>query len=172
VVLGALGGGFLAAGANLALSPNAVSRATPTEVTRVATASLPTPALEAAATPLAAVTSAAAPPSESPSAPKAVATPSVSASSGQLGREVELIDRVRRAIAAGDAQLALAELDAHSKITKSGVLDREARVLRIQALYLAGDTARAEQLSARYLAEFPNDALAARLRASARGAPK
>jgi hypothetical protein len=44
------------------------------------------------------------------------------------------------------------------------VLLREARVLRIEALHRAGETARAHSLAQRYLLEFPQDAHAPRLR--------
>jgi hypothetical protein len=87
--------------------------------------------------------------------------------SGQLGRDVELIDQVRRALRAHNTSLALNALDRYKLVASTGVLDREARVLRIQALRDAGNIAGASKLAAQYIADFPDDAHAARLRAQA-----
>lgn len=168
VAVGVLGGGLLAAGADLLLSPPAPERApigdraaaaaSPVPAkTPVAQASAPTRA-EPAAAPSAPVPSTASEPD------RTVVTAPSTVRSSQLGREVELIDRVRRALAAGNTSLALSELDSYARMSSTGVLDREARVLRIQALRDAGDVAGAQQLTARYLADFPNDAHALRLR--------
>jgi len=168
VAVGVLGGGILAAGAELSLSPRlerarapaaaniahapAAAPRGPSNAARVAT---PPPPVAASNPPAVDATSQrAALPATAPS----------SARSSQLGREVESIDRVRRALAAGNTSLALSELDAYARLSSTGVLDREARVLRIQALRDAGDVAGAQQLTERYLADFPNDAHAVRMR--------
>jgi outer membrane protein assembly factor BamD (BamD/ComL family) len=77
---------------------------------------------------------------------------------------VQLIDAARRALAQGNFRGALAELDTYDRSAKPGALVREARVLRIEALQRAGETARARALAEQYLLEFPQDAHATRLR--------
>jgi hypothetical protein len=168
VAVGVLGGGILAASADLALSPR---RETTTALATTVSVVRPTPPKTQV-------------PPKSPSSPAEptvvaspralglvkekggnVATAPSSAQASQLGHEVELIDRVRRALTAGNTSLALSELTAYERVSRTGVLDREARVLRIQALREAGDVAGAQQLTARYLADFPDDAHALRLRA-------
>jgi hypothetical protein len=171
VVIGALGGGILASSAELAFKPPAV-------VPRAANLAAQHAAARAAAAPhrarapnsepgelLAAPSSSAAllRPPKPPDSPSTAALPATE--SGQLGREVQTIDAARRALAAGNTALALSELDGYQRIASTGVLDREARVLRIETLFRAGDAARAQQLSAQYLHDFPNDAHAAHVRA-------
>ena len=168
VAVGVVAGGILAASADLALSPrretaNALAK-TDARLVR------PTPPRTQA--PPASPASPAEPTAANPRAlglvkekGGSVATAPNSARASQLGHEVELIDRVRRALAAGNTSLALSELTAYERVSRTGVLDREARVLRIQALRDAGDAAGAQQLTARYLADFPDDAHALRLRA-------
>ncbi len=70
-------------------------------------------------------------------APAALPSPS----SGLLGREVLQIDRARGALAGGDAGRALRELDIYAQLEQTGVLSREARVLRIDALERLGRSA-------------------------------
>jgi Tfp pilus assembly protein PilF len=76
-----------------------------------------------------------------------------------------LIDAARNAFAAGQFSRAFAELEAYEQIARTGVLDREARVLRIEILHRAGDQAQADSLTQQYLREFPSDEHAVRLRA-------
>lgn len=75
------------------------------------------------------------------------------------------MDRARAAFAGGNATRCLAELDAFDGLAQTGVLDREARVLRIDALHQLGRNAEARALAQRYLQVYPRDAHAARLRA-------
>lgn len=172
MALGVLGGGVLAAGANAALSPNSHQASTPTRATRAAPPVVTPPAQHAAlgaSSPTNAAATSDAPDSSAPAATH-VTLPSAATSSppsGQLGREVELIDQVRRALRAHNTSLALNALDRYSLVASTGVLDREARVLRIQSLRDAGDIAGANKLAAQYIADFPDDAHAARLRAPA-----
>jgi hypothetical protein len=100
-------------------------------------------------------------------AERAPASAPPSATSGQLGREVMQMDRARAAFASGDAARSVAELDAFERLAQTGVLDREARVLRIDALRQLGRNAEARELARRYVRLYPNDAHAQRLRAFA-----
>jgi hypothetical protein len=56
-------------------------------------------------------------------------------------------------------------LDAFEHMTRTGALDREAQVLRIETLNEMGQDARARELASEYLQAFPKDAHTARLRA-------
>ena len=85
---------------------------------------------------------------------------------------MEIIDRARRALAAGNAARAIEELNAFDRAEKTGVLEREARVLRIDALVAQGQSASARRLAEQYLQLYPNDAHAARLRSLLRDAPQ
>jgi hypothetical protein len=91
---------------------------------------------------------------------------------GQLGREVAMIDRARRALAGHHYAQVLAVLDEYGRASTTGSLDREARVLRIEALRRSGDIEGAERLAAQYLSEFPDDAHGTRLRALDAGTPR
>jgi hypothetical protein len=173
VAVGVLGGGILAAGADFALSPQreperapqAANANAPRATRPEARAAAPLPATEptppSSAQPTPSNSSA---PTAAPGNTASVA-PSASTGAGQLGREVELIERVRRALSAGNTSLALSELTAYQRIASTGVLDREARVLRIRALREGGDEAGARKLSDQYLLDFPGDPHAKRLRA-------
>ncbi len=81
-----------------------------------------------------------------------------------LADEVTLLEQARRAIVGGNAALALRLLDDYAARKKTGVLDREAAVLRIDAMLAKGEPDRAADLARRYLAEHPGDAHARRLR--------
>lgn len=96
-------------------------------------------------------------------APRAPA-PATSESRGALAAEIAWIDAARRALAAGDAAGALSQLDAYERTRSLGVLDREAALLRIDALQRQGELARARAVAARYLNTFPEDPRAPRLR--------
>lgn len=176
VAVGVLGGGILAASADLALSPGR-EKASAAKAVNVSVARRAEPPVAVAAPregtaakplePTESTESSAAPAGNAATTASGTAPVAVPAGapSGQLGREVELIDRVRRALAAGNTSRALSELDAFARVANTGVLDREARVLRIQALREAGDATGARKLADQYLLDFPNDAHAIRLRA-------
>jgi hypothetical protein len=171
VAVGVVGGGLLAGGAEVAFSPprEPVTQA----VTLVSASARTTPPQVSApvVVPQAAVVEAEPapepPPEAAPARPDAAAPASSGApgAPGALGREVEVIDRARRAMAAGNWQRALRELDAFDRIESTGVLAREAQVLRIEALHRLGQVDRARQLAQQYRAAYPNDTHAARLRA-------
>jgi hypothetical protein len=78
-----------------------------------------------------------------------------------LGEEIAMLDRARKALGSGDASGALALLDAHSA---SGAkrLGAEATLLRIEALVRAGRRAEARALAERFVAANPTSALAER----------
>lgn len=81
-----------------------------------------------------------------------------------LERELELLDRARKEATAGDASAALAVLDDYEKLGKHGSLMAEARLLRIQVLAKAGDSARAAALAARFISDYPDSPLTDRAR--------
>lgn len=167
VAVGVVGGGILAGSAEVAFSPPRVE-----PVTKAVASAAPKPARAPKPGPLsqpsaALVTPLEAEPTNEAEQPKAVAAPPSAAplEGGKLGHEVEAIDRARRAMAAGKLQQALRELDAFERIEGTGVLAREAKVLRIEALYRLGEDARARQLAEQYRAAYPNDSHLTRLRA-------
>lgn len=162
LLAGFVGGGIVAGGASALLpAPGAPAAA----VARTPTATIPhqphaAPAL--AASDESEPESVVAPPVQTatPRAPVSAA----SSSAGQLGREVQLIDSARRALATGNTSLASTQLDEYRRIAITGVLDREARVLRIETLLRQGDRERAATLAKAYISELPNDPHSARLR--------
>jgi hypothetical protein len=87
---------------------------------------------------------------------------------GEIGR----LDRARAALARGSPGSALAELDAFDRERKSGVLEREAAVLRIDALLSQGNRDGARALARRYVAAHPDDTHARRLRALLEAKPE
>jgi hypothetical protein len=151
VAVGVLGGGILAGTAELVFTP----RPSPPVLTQ---AVRPQPALprptSARAQPVTMPVEALATPSAAPSSapPTPVKVPGVvpsaepSGQRGQLGREVRAIDHARQLLASGNFSEALLELDAFDRTANTGVLDREARVLRIETLYKLGSLARARAL--------------------------
>lgn len=81
-----------------------------------------------------------------------------------LAHEVARIDEARVALRGGDAPRTLAALTRYDEERQTGVLDREAAVLRIEALRLDGKAREAEVHARRYLERFPSDAHSASLR--------
>jgi len=157
LVVGACCGGLLAGGAELLTAPSALPA--PIRSSVPPRTSLPREPATPAANPNATEQVDPLPPLE----PKSEPLPTTSAAAQRVS-EVELIDAARRALAKGQFRQALAELDRYDQSAKPGVLSREARVVRIEALHRAGQTERARSLAEQYLREFPQDAHAARLR--------
>lgn len=95
---------------------------------------------------------------ENAAAASARPEPSAVSSSGaaRLREEVALMDRARRALAAGDAAGALVVLDQHQRSFPNGTLGQEAKLLRIEALARRGDRAAARALGQRFLSEHPD----------------
>jgi hypothetical protein len=81
-----------------------------------------------------------------------------------LTLEVAAIDAARAALTAGNAALALQRLDDYAALPRTGTLEREAQLLRIDALSLAGRTTSARALLQSYAARFPQDPRLNRLR--------
>jgi hypothetical protein len=81
-----------------------------------------------------------------------------------LAVEVAAVDRARASLASGAAERALEELAEYDRLRMTGTLDREARILRIDALLRVGRRQEAVELARSYLARFPRDAHAVRLR--------
>lgn len=120
------------------------------------------PVVAAPTKPIAA--SKAAAPTKEPTTPAAPASASLPAAAS-LSREIALIDGARRSLAGGDLSGALQRLDDYMGLLRTGTLDREAQLLRIDALSQAGQRAVALSLAERYLDSYPNDPHAPRLRA-------
>jgi hypothetical protein len=96
--------------------------------------------------------------------PNAVSAQGEPLNESALGREVERIDSARRALESNDAPGALAELESYDRTRESGVLDREALLLRIEALTRQHKSEQAKALVRQYLQRFPGDSHAPRLR--------
>jgi hypothetical protein len=172
VAVGVLGGGIFAGGVDLALAPQpALPVASPVRPRVDRPNRTPAPKPESA---FVAQTPVVLP--EAPARPEVASAPvtatGAAGTPGQLGREVQIIDRARQALNANDPARALKELDAFERSEQTGVLEREARVLRIDALLGQGQASRARLLAEQYLQLYPNDAHAARLRGLLRDAPQ
>lgn len=165
LAIGAVGGGLVAGGASAAFSPSpspAVSTPALLAAPSATHSQLATPAIAALA---ASTKEAESQPEPAHTAGRAAPAPVPSSSSGQLGREVRLIDAARAALAQGNVALATSRLAEYRQTASTGVLDREARVLQIEVVYRSGDRAKATALARAYEQEYPNDAHVARLRA-------
>jgi hypothetical protein len=99
--------------------------------------------------------------STAPNAPRSIAP---SAPSSTLTAEVEVLDRVRRALARGDGRSALRDLDVYAQSFAQPVLGAEAYVLRVDALLEEGERAKAVALSREFLEANPASPHAPHLR--------
>lgn len=97
-------------------------------------------------------------------------TETVSQRAGVLAREVRQIDSARQALESKNADGALAALDDYERSRVVGVLDREALLLKIEALTQKQDLEQAKALARQYVERFPTDTHAPRLRALLRPA--
>jgi hypothetical protein len=105
--------------------------------------------------------------SPAPDLPRPSGAPSSAVSrdaAGPLTLELERIEAARAALVARDGKQALSELALYAKVRSTGTLDREARILRIDALLLLGQVGEARELARGYLERFPKDAHTTRLR--------
>lgn len=84
---------------------------------------------------------------------------------GGLSRELEALDRARRAVARGDAPGALRELDAYRREFPKGELAPEETVLRVRTLLAMGDRESARVLADEFEAAHPSSPYAARVHA-------
>jgi len=114
---------------------------------RVASASLPAPALPAAV-------QAAAPAVRARAVPEAA-----------LREEIEVLDRAREALERGAAERALSLLDQHRRRFVQGTLVPEAEAMRIEALVSSGEVERAQRMSRRFLSAYPAHPLRERVSA-------
>jgi len=83
-----------------------------------------------------------------------------------LGPEIELLDSARRALAAGDAERALALISSYRRRFPAGALEQEATVLEVDALEAKGRTGQASELKERFVAEHPGSAHVERVQRS------
>jgi outer membrane protein assembly factor BamD (BamD/ComL family) len=74
-----------------------------------------------------------------------------------------MLDAARRALRAGDTQLALGELDRHQAQFPRGMLGQEATLLRIEVLARSGNRSAAQTLARQFLARQPNSPHAKRI---------
>lgn len=74
-----------------------------------------------------------------------------------LRADVEQLDRARMAMRSGNPAAALRTLDAYDRSTRTGALDEDARVLRIEALIAAGRREQARALARSYIRRNPDD---------------
>jgi hypothetical protein len=77
------------------------------------------------------------------------------AGDSSLRAETAQLDRARSAMAAGNAQAGLAELDRYLTVFPRGALRPEATLLRIKALVMTGDRVGAQALARSFAARYP-----------------
>jgi hypothetical protein len=96
--------------------------------------------------------------------PETAALASAQPKNASLALEVELLDRARAALLAGDAIGSLSVLDEYQGGRRSGILAPEAQVLRIQVLERLGQTRAASALARDFVERHPGSRHAAALR--------
>jgi hypothetical protein len=84
-----------------------------------------------------------------------------------LSEEVAALDRVRTALARGDATAALRAIDEYEHVLRGTRLSEEATLLRMEALTRTGQAVAAAQLARRFIEANPGSPLAERARAIA-----
>lgn len=179
LLVGSLGGVALASSAALVFTPATPAKPAASAVVRRPTP--PAPVAEVAPTPrpasepVPALNPQPAPPSAraSSTAPSAPSQPLLAPSQASFAapeqskvlRDLALLDRARVALKVGDTARALAELERYASEHETQILDREAELLRIDTLLQRGEKASAHSLIQSYLAAYPRDSHATRLRA-------
>lgn len=78
--------------------------------------------------------------------------------------EVKRIDGARRSLNSGDPARALQALDSYDAASPRGALTREALLLRVEALAAQGRLSASQALARRYLAQYPGDVHAQRMK--------
>jgi hypothetical protein len=96
--------------------------------------------------------------------PSAQAIATLPNQASALAHEVARIDEARVALRGGRPMAALTALARYDEERQTRVLDREAAVLRIESLRIAGQTSEARAHASRYLERYPYDAHSAGLR--------
>jgi TolA-binding protein len=89
---------------------------------------------------------------------------SAGSSASALAAEIAALDAVRRAMAAGDFERALAGTEAYAREFPRGQLAADADALAAQALAARGERAAASERALRFLDRHPDDPHAARMR--------
>jgi hypothetical protein len=84
--------------------------------------------------------------------------------SRQLADEVAVLDQARGAVVTKDAERALDLLGRYTREFPAGMLNHEATVLRIEALFLKGSSDAATSLGREFLGAYPNSTQASRVR--------
>lgn len=158
-------------------SPDSVTESAPVHVPSaapapVATAS-PDPTAEVATEPssIEAAPAPEVPKAAVPSRRGAASTPSASADSASIAREIALVDEVRTLVARGQSSAALGAISNYRKEFPRGVLRQEATLLQIEALAKAGNLAAAREIGQRFLREHPRTPHEKRVRALIGDAP-
>ncbi|AKU98758.1 hypothetical protein AKJ09_05422 [Labilithrix luteola] len=98
-----------------------------------------------------------------PPAPSSTTPRPSQAPAGNVRRELELIAVAREALTKGDARACLAAIDLHDREFPAGQFALEAKVMRIEAAFAAGDK-NASSLAREYLAAHPSSPYEARIR--------
>jgi len=101
--------------------------------------------------------------SEPPAKTAAIPAPAPERAADTLSLELQALDQARRALAAGDAALALTRLDDYARRFPKRTLGAEATVLRIEALTKSGNKALALRLGREFLNKQPNGPYARRV---------
>jgi hypothetical protein len=99
-----------------------------------------------------------------PSAPASSALRPSQPPGPSVRRELELIALARAALTRGDARACLEAIDLHDREFPAGQFALEAKVMRIEAAFAAGDRAGARALARDYLAANPSSPYDARIR--------
>jgi outer membrane protein assembly factor BamD (BamD/ComL family) len=81
-----------------------------------------------------------------------------------LPAETAALDRARAALNLGQASVGLAELARYEAAFPRGMLRPESMVLKVEALVMAGDRARARELALAFIAAHPQSPHTGRLR--------
>lgn len=116
-------------------------------------------ALSSAVQPATALPTAAFDPDPQPISEKVAVQPTLQARARdlkrQLAAEVVLLDRARAALLSGEPASALGVLQEYDSQPRSGTLEPETLVLRVQALHGSGDRAAATRLARRFIQRYP-----------------
>lgn len=101
-------------------------------------------------------------PSLAPAAPRARSAPSASA--GDLGEQIALVDEIRSALAANATERVLAKAREYQSRYPGGTFRPEVAAIRVEALAKAGRTGEARAQAERFLAAYGPGPLADRVR--------
>jgi TolA-binding protein len=89
----------------------------------------------------------------------------------ELREEIALMDQARAALRSGSPKTALEHLEQYRSRFPSGSFGQEAQALRIEAIAVSGNSARASILAKAFLARYPNSPHRSRLRRLAESNP-